>query len=501
VLALSAISTTVARVNQIFERDLAVTLELVANNDQIIYTDAASDPYSDNDSSDALLEDNQPAIDNAIGSANYDIGHVITQNGGGGVASFQSVCADSFKAMAMTGHTTPENDPFDIDYVAHEIGHQFGGSHSFNATIGGCNRNTSTTWEIGNGVTIMGYAGVCDPANDVASNSIAMFHIGNIREMSLFIDDASQGSFCGSAASNSNNQPTANAGADYTIPAETPFQLVGIGTDSDSSDTLSYSWEQVDLGNSANIADGDQGDNPLFRVFLPTSVSTRSFPQISDIVNNTQTTGEILPTTSRSLNFALTVRDQKGGVADDNVTLTVVKTSTPFKVTSHTTSSTLEAGSSVDVSWDVGDTQTGAINCTDINILLSIDGGNNFATFLAQQIDNDGSETVILPASTTANANTRFKVACHDNIFFDISDANLTISNSGSTSNVSASSVNESSTNHVNYFKLALNSAIISAKKILSWQATLKRVLALAVVLAVLLLNPMKLLVWLLAAP
>jgi len=455
---LSAVTTTVSRVNQVYERDLAVKLELVANNDQIIFTDASSDPYSDNDNSDTLLEENQPAIDNAIGNSSYDVGHVVTFNGGGGVASFESVCFDSFKAQAMTGHTNPANDPFDIDYVAHELGHQFGGSHSFNATDGGCNRNSISPWEIGNGVTIMGYAGVCNSSNDVSSNSIAMFHVGNIRQMGTFIESSSLGGACGTQTTLSNQQPTANGGSDYTIPAETPFQLTGTGSDSDSSDTLSYTWEQLDSGTAANISDGDLGNNPLFRVFLPTSINSRTFPQISDILNNTQTTGEILPTTSRDMNFVFTVRDQNGGVADDDVKVTVVKTSSPFKVTSHTSSATIEAGSSVDISWDVGGTDSSPISCTDIDILMSIDGGNNFAYYLAQQIDNDGSETVIVPASIASNSSTRFKVACYNNIFFDISDANLTLSSS--VSNQSQTSFNESSSNHVNYFKLGLTGAL-----------------------------------------
>ena len=193
---LSAITTTIARVNQILERDLAVTLQLIADNDQIVFTNAATDPYLDTSSS-ALIAQNQETIDSIIGNANYDIGHVFSQSFGG-LAQFEAVCFDNVKAEAMTGLLQPENDPFDIDFVAHEIGHQLGGNHSFNAQIDGCNaRNAATAWEIGNGITIMGYADICAESNNVLTNSIAMFHIGNIEQMSTFINNANAGSFCG----------------------------------------------------------------------------------------------------------------------------------------------------------------------------------------------------------------------------------------------------------------------------------------------------------------
>ncbi len=457
---LSAVVTTVARINVIYQRDLAIKFELVANNDEIIFT-TATNPYTANDS-DTLVYSNQAIVDGKIGTANYDIGHVVTAETGGGIARQASACSSS-KAEGMTGHFEPINDPFDIDYVAHEIGHQFGGQHSFNATIGGCNRNVGTNWEIGNGVTIMGYVGVCDASNNVTdpANSIAMFHIGNIREMTTFIDSSTQGGSCGTATTLTNNQPVASAGNDYTIPSGTPFKLTGTGTDADSADSLTYTWEQMDLGTEANISDGDIGNNPLFRVFLPTNVNSRSFPQLSDIVNNTTTTGELLPTTSRSMKFAFTVRDQNGGVADDEATVTVIKTTTPFKITSHTTSSTLAAGTSTSITWDVGDTASSPISCSQVDLLLSFDSGLTFATTLASKTDNDGSESVVIPTSVSSSNGYRIKVACSNNIFFDISDADLTISNTSPT-NMAETSVKEfnSGISSVNYFKLAISSAL-----------------------------------------
>ncbi len=467
-LALSAITTSIARVNQIFERDLAIKLELVANNDQIIFTNANTDPYSDNNDDYKLLYATPSVINNAIGLTSYDIGHVVTSNFGGGLAGLGIVCDETQKGEGMTGLPQPENDPFDIDYLAHELGHQFGANHSFN-TEEKCNRNNSTAWEIGNGVTIMGYTGICATSNDVASNSIALFHIGNIREITQFIDSARGGSSCGTSTSLSNQLPSANAGNDYTIPAETPFQLTGSGADADSN-TLSYTWEQLDLGQRANISEGDNGDNPLFRAFLPSSANSRTFPQLSSILANSQNSniqgsngffsGEILPTTSRSLNFTFTVRDQKGGIADDDVKLTVIKTSSPFKITSHTVTESLSAGASTNVLWDVAGTSSSPISCSQVDISLSIDGGNSFPTTLTSATNNDGSEVVIVPSSTSTNSSTRLKVACHDNIFFDISDINLSVINTGTSTDSTAASFKENNSNHVNHFKLSLSTAL-----------------------------------------
>ncbi len=312
----------------------------------------------------------------------------------------------------------------------------------------------------------MGYAGVCDGSNDVSSNSIAMFHTGSLRQMSTLIDTGDAwgagGSSCGSASSLANSQPVANAGADYTIPANTPFVLTGSATDADPTDSLSYSWEQMDIGTIANISDGDLGDNPLFRVFLPSPVKSRTFPQLSDIISNTITKGEVLPTTSRNLNFTLTVRDQRGGVAEDSTLIKVIKTSTPFKITSHTTKTSLSAGSSVPLTWDVGGTTAAPISCSNVDISLSVDGGTTFASSLAQGTANDGSETVTIPSNTITNSNSRFKIACSNNIFFDISDANLSITNTGLSATPTASTtITEGNTsNQTNYFKLTLSSAL-----------------------------------------
>lgn len=421
--ALAAITTTINRVNVIYERDVSVKLQLIANNNNIIYT-SSSDPYSNGDGI-TMLAQNQTTLDNVnvIGSANYDIGHVFS-TGGGGVATVGSVCNSSSKARGVTGNPTPIGDPFDIDYVAHEIGHQFSGYHTFNGSAGNCgggNRSASTSYEPGSGSTIMSYAGICNPVN-LQANSDAMFHAGSIKQIIDFTT-LSTGNNCAAITSLANTAPTVNAGNDYTIPARTPFELTGTATDTNPAN-LTYAWEQMDLGTASSslVEMVDNGNRPLFRSFLPTASPTRSFPKLLDLINNTQTIGEYLPTTNRTLDFRLTVRDGENGVNSANTQITVDSASGPFAVTvpnggeNYTNLST--------VTWNTASTNVGPVNCGSVEILMSLNNGYNFPIILNADTINDGTEPVTFPQpSTTA----RVKVKCKNNVFFDISDNDFTI--------------------------------------------------------------------------
>jgi len=425
--ALSAIVTTINRVNEIYERDLGITFQLIEEQPDLIYTNAETDPYSNFDS-DAMLDENTLNLSSAgiLDQSKYDLGHVFS-TGSGGRAFLGSACSIT-KAGGTTGITSPLGDAFDIDFVAHELGHQLGANHTFNSETGNCsgdNRNGPTAVEPGSGSTIMGYAGICDE-NDIQAQSDPAFHAISITEIFTFTRNSnSEGSSCGNRIAVSNQDPVPNAGSDNNIPANTPFVLSGSGTDQDS-DRLSYSWEQFDAGTASDV-DVDTGDNAIIRSFLPVASGVRYIPRLSDLFQGRRLKSEKLPETNRELNFAMTVRDGKGGFDFDEMKLTVTDTGRPFSISSHSQVDFLKVGQNTQVNWDVAGTNTTPINCNSVDINLIQANGNRIG--LKQQTANDGSEAVTIPAKAQGLKNTRIMIICSDSntSFFNISASDLQV--------------------------------------------------------------------------
>ncbi|MFP5040351.1 reprolysin-like metallopeptidase [Parasediminibacterium sp. JCM 36343] len=424
---LSAIVTSANRVTGIYEKEVAVRMQLVANEDLVVFTDTLTDPFKGNNDANTLIDESQTVITKYIGSANFDIGHTFS-TGGGGLAQVGCVCQDAYKASGITGSPDPVGDAYDVDYVAHEIGHEFGGDHTFNANTGSCSGNGSSTTnaEPGSGVTIMAYAGICGTTNDLAPHSIAIFHAVSYDEITNYTN-LSDGNTCAVITNTGNNPPVVNAGSDYTIPFNTPFTLMGAATDPDG-DSLTYCWEQTNTGGAFGNWTAPAGNAPIFRSFLPVATPARTFPVISDIVGNKTTIGERLPAYARTLEFRLTARDNRnngGGVCYDVMNVNVIKTATPFAVTYPTLATTWTVGEFQNVTWNVSGTNVAPIKCTAVAIELSIDGGYTYPITLVDSTANDGSQQITVPINITKTA--RIRVRALGNIFFDISNTNFTI--------------------------------------------------------------------------
>ncbi|WP_133610978.1 reprolysin-like metallopeptidase [Flavobacterium cheniae] len=453
---LAAMNNSMTRINGVFEKDFGVRLILIANNDALIYTNSTTDPYSDYANKANWKTENQTILTSTIGEANYDIGHLLgagTVNSGDAGAR-GSIGVDNSKGRAYTcaNSTNNQGDTFDINYLAHEIGHQLGANHTFTHT----NEGTIAQLEPGSGSTIMGYAGVT--IKDIQQYADAYFHSISIQQVTDIIKTKT----CATIIVTGNAVPVANAGIDFTIPKGTPFMLNGTATDANSTDALTYSWEQIDLGNATTtVPSSTATTGSLFRSYNPSTSSTRYFPNMNTILAGLSSTqgsriiSETLPGVARTLNFRLTVRDNRiGGGANnsDDMIVTVEGVAGPFTVDSQNAAISYPAGTTQTINWTVAGTNANGVNCANVDILLSTDGGQTFSTVLLAGTPNDGSQNIIIP--NIPGTTNRIMVKGSNHIFFDVNNTNFTITSSvvadttaPTTSTLTASGTSTSSTN------------------------------------------------------
>lgn len=427
-LALEAIVLMVNRLNQVMERDMGIFLELSAENDQIIFLDKNTDPYTNGDSG-KMLDENANYLSVAFGAQKYDLGHVVGTNTSiNGIAYTGVVCVNTIqKAGGVSTMPQPEGDPFTIAVFGHEVGHQFGASHSFSSCH---NLFQPTSYEPGGGTTIMSYAGICfDAVNNLQNTADDYYHTVSLQQM-LFLTREGSAKSCPELVSTSNLAPEVVLpySNDFYIPVGTPFKLQAQGFDA-NGDSLTYCWEQFDIGPLNSPPGSPQGNSPLFRSLPPTPSPVRYFPMLQKVVEEEFDRSEVLPTYDRDLTFRCTVRDnnpESGAVNWEEVRFKATGSAGPFKVTSHAQPGMQwEVGDLKEIKWDVANTNNDTVNCQYVNILLSTNGGKDFDKILLENTPNDGSAMVVIPSFITQSA--RIMVEASDNIFYDVADHNFEI--------------------------------------------------------------------------
>ena len=440
----AAVVQYVNRLVAVYRRELSVSFVLVSTA-SVVYPDPATDPFLTPTANGTVLPVSQSVLDNNVGDANYDIGHTLGYGGagsGGGLAQGSSVCSSGSKAQAVSdvneGNAGQFPAVFGDQVFCHEVGHQVGMNHSYNSSIPVCTtRNPDTSMEPGAGTTIMSYGYTCADATDPAKNDdyetgylpFLNFHAVNLAEATAFLGTIS----CYTTTNTGNSVPVITAfTTGRTIPKSTPFALTGTATDADAGNVLSYSWEGMDAGAPAATPPGptvlgDPAQAPFFRSYEPAATITRLFPRLASILDGTnQAKGDKLPSVGRVVNLRLTVRDNVNGANEASSAITIDGNSGPFLITSNLAGS-YPGNTPQTVTWSVNNTTAAPVSCANVDILLSTDGGLTFPITLLTATPNDGTEPVTMPVLPAAITTARIKVQASNNIFFDISNTNFSI--------------------------------------------------------------------------
>jgi subtilisin-like proprotein convertase family protein len=414
---LAAVTVLLNRVDGIFQSELGIGLQLAEDNDRILFTASGTDPFDGNNDASTLIDESQAVIDAELGSESYDVGHTLS-TGAGGLAQLGVVCRENAKARGVTGLGSPTGDYFYVDFVAHELGHQFAAFHTWNGEGGNCSpeqRTDLSAYEPGSGSSIMSYAGLCG-ADNIEQAVDALFHHQSFEEIITYTADG-VGASCGTEVATGNAAPSVNAGQDFVVPKQTALVIEGSASDEEQTSLL-YSWEQRDLGPQAALSDPDDGEVPLFRMLNSRATGVRYLPALSTVVAGGASPKERIPQLGRDMQMRLTVKDGAGGVQSDDIVITVDENSGPFEVIAPNGGE--RVGSAGSIRWNSAFTEQAPINALEVDVFLSLNNGGGFPQLIGSYANN-GQANIEFPSGLQSQT-ARLMIRGSDNVFYDVSD-------------------------------------------------------------------------------
>jgi hypothetical protein len=444
-----AVLFTLNGLNTIYENELAISF--VLDDRLVLYRNAETDPFTPDMEAGAISRTNQAgiALNQSFDSGVYDIGHVLHNHSGdnqwssGGIALINAVCDDGVTGNGAIGKGKGWSGAFSnlnniwLELIAHEVGHMFGATHTFNGTGESCTNNISlnNAVEIGSGTTIMSYSGICSSDQNVntAGENNGYFHIVSLLEIISFVEGIAT---CHTTINHGNQLPVIDfiscRQEPFSIPIGTPFFISANAMDPDG-DVITYNWEQVDedgagikptqglVGVEAALAP----NAPIFRSRQPTVSPFRTIPLASELLEDINNPFEVLPQVKRNVEMVLTVRDnhpQGGGISSEEVTLHF--DNGPLEITYPTIADDVVAGEDFTLTWL---TNGSSSICDKVTISL-VNTTNIFENeiILADNIDySQESLELYIPPSIRSNEPLRIKIACKDYecyTFYQITD-------------------------------------------------------------------------------